>query len=141
MLVEVKAKVARIIDSKTRKRVETYVVSNCDLFVEAEQKVMETLAAEQSSHLVESFQIQSLRISPIMEVCVQYTGEIAFIATLKDYFHADDGTEKVLKYKVLLWADSHADALSRIQELAREGYDMHIEGIKEVEYKYIAEDE
>lgn len=141
MLVEVKAKVARIIDSKTRKRVETYVVSNCDLFVEAEQKVMETLAAEQSSHLIESFQIQSLRISPIMEVCVQYTGEIAFIATLKDYFHADDGTEKVLKYKVLLWADSHADALSRIQELAREGYDMHIEGIKEVEYKYIAEDE
>lgn len=141
MLVEVKVKVARIIDSKTRKRVETYVVSNCDLFVEAEQKVMETLAAEQSSHLIESFQIQSLRISPIMEVCVQYTGEIAFIATLKDYFHADDGTEKVLKYKVLLWADSHADALSRIQELAREGYDMHIEGIKEVEYKYIAEDE
>ena len=141
MLVEVKAKVARIIDSKTRKRVETYVVSNCDLFVEAEQKVMEALAAEQSSHLIESFQIQSLRISPIMEVCVQYTGEIAFIATLKDYFHADDGTEKVLKYKVLLWADSHADALSRIQELAREGYDMHIEGIKEVEYKYIAEDE
>lgn len=141
MLVEVKAKVARIIDSKTRKRVETYVVSNCDLFVEAEQKVMETLAAEQSSHLIESFQIQSLRISPIMEVCVQYTGEIAFIATLKDYFHADDGTEKILKYKVLLWADSHADALSRIQELAREGYDMHIEGIKEVEYKYIAEDE
>ena len=141
MLVEVKVKVARIIDSKTRKRVETYVVSNCDLFVEAEQKVMETLAAEQSSHLIESFQIQSLRISPIMEVCVQYTGEIAFIATLKDYFHADDGTEKILKYKVLLWADSHADALSRIQELAREGYDMHIEGIKEVEYKYIAEDE
>lgn len=141
MLVEVKAKVARIIDSKTRKRVETYVFSNCDLFVEAEQKVMETLAAEQSSHLIESFQIQSLRISPIMEVCVQYTGEIAFIATLKDYFHADDGTEKVLKYKVLLWANSHADALSRIQELAREGYDMHIEGIKEVEYKYIAEDE
>ena len=141
MLVEVKAKVARIIDSKTRKRVETYVVSNCDLFVEAEQKVMETLAAEQSSHLIESFQIQSLRISPIMEVCVQYTGEIAFIATLKDYFHADDGTEKILKYKVLLWADSHADALNRIQELAREGYDMHIEGIKEVEYKYIAEDE
>ena len=141
MLIEVKVKVSRIIDSKTRKRTETYIVPSCDLFVEAEQKVMEELSEQQGSNLIEEFQIQSLKISPIMEVCTQYEGEIAYIATLKDYFHADDGTEKIIKYKVLLWANSHAEALDRIQELAREGYDMHIEGIKEVDYVYLNEED
>ena len=102
---------------------------------------MEELSEQQGSNLIEEFQIQSLKISPIMEVCTQYEGEIAYIATLKDYFHTDDGTEKIIKYKVLLWANNHAEALSRIQELAREGYDMHIEGIKEVDYVYLNEED
>ena len=36
MLIEVKVKVARIIDGKTRKRTETYLKPDCELFVEAE---------------------------------------------------------------------------------------------------------
>ena len=138
MLIEVKAKVARIVDDKIRRKVETYIVPQCDLFVEAEQKVMEELTEERNSNLLESFLIQSLRISPIIEVCTQYEGNTAFVATLRDIFHAEDGTEKLLKYKILLWANSHSEALSRIQEYARQGFDMHIEGIKEVGYIYLA---
>ena len=143
MLIEVKVKVARIIDSKTRKRTETYLVPDCELFVNAEHMVMHHLSEEQESGLIECSEIQSLRISPIKEVCDQwledYTigGDPAFIATLKEIFHADDGSEKTLKYKVLLWADDLTQANSNTLRLAREGYDMQIEGIKQVDYEYL----
>ena len=139
MLVEVKAKVSRIIDAKTRKRTETYVVPDCELFVHAEHRVMQYLAEEQEAGFVSCSEIISLRQSPIKEVCTQFQGATTFIATLKDIFHEDDGTEKTLKYKVLLWADNLTQANHYVQQLAREGYDMQIEGIKQVDYEYLVE--
>lgn len=140
MLIEVKAKVARIIDSKTRKRTETFLVQDCDLFSNAEYRVMSSLVHEQEEGTVENFEIQSLKISQIKEVADQFIGEYSFIATLKDIFHADDGTEKTLKYKVLLWADNLTQANQNVHQLAREGYDMQIEGIKQVECEYLIPD-
>ena len=137
MLVEVKAKVARIIDGKTRKRTETFIVEDCDLFSNAEYRVMSSLIHEQEEGTVSSSEIISLRISPIKEVCQEFQGNSTFIATLKDIFHADDGTEKPLRYKVLIWADTLSQAHHNTQTLAQQGYDMHIEGIKEVEYEYL----
>ena len=136
MLVEVKVKVARIIDGKTRKRTETFLIDE-ELFSEAEYAILQKLITEQEEGLIECSEIQSLRISPIKEVCTQFNGEFAYIATLTDIFHTDDGTEKTLKYKVMLWADGHTDAVHNIQTLVRQGYEMHIEGIKEVDYEYL----
>jgi hypothetical protein len=144
MLIEVKVKVARVIDGKTRKRTETYIVPDCELFVSAEHMVMLKLAEEQDVGLVGDFAIQVLRVSPIKEICTQwledYTqrGFPVFLATLKDTWLTDDGTEKSIKYKVLLWAMDHSQALQRVNELARQGYDMQIEGIKQVDYEYLA---
>ena len=138
MLIEVKVKVARVIDNKARKRTETYIVDDCQLFVEAEHQVTAALVEEQNAGTVEEFEIQSLRLSPIREVCTEYSGQFSFIATLKDVFLADDGTEKPLKYKVLLWADSLSEAMARTNVFVRQGYDMSVEGLKEVNYEYIA---
>ena len=140
MLIEVKAKVARIIDSKTRKRTETFLVQDCDLFSNAEYRVMSSLVHEQEEGTVENFEIQSLKISQIKEVADQFTGEYSFIATLKDLFHDDEGNEKTIKYKVLLWADNLTQANQNVHQLAREGYDMQIEGIKQVECEYLIPD-
>ena len=140
MLIEVKVKVSRIIDNKTRKRTETYILDK-ELFAEAEYKVTEELTEEQDSNLLENFEIQSLRISPIKEVCTQYEGEKTYVATLKDIFLETDGTEKIIKYKVLLWANNLSQANTSVQELASQGYNMNIEGIKEVEYNYLTEDD
>ena len=143
MLIEVKVKVARVIDGKTRKRTETYIVPDCELFVSAEHTVMLKLAEEQDVGLVGDFAIQVLRVSPIKEICTQwledYTqrGFPVFLATLKDTWLTNDGTEKSIKYKVLLWAMNHSQALQRVNELARQGYDMQIEGIKQVDYEYL----
>ena len=142
MLIEAKVKVARNVDSKIRKRTETYLMDR-EFFSEAEYAISSEMAEEQASHLVESFEIQSLRVSPVREIALppQSSGECTFIATLKDTWLEEDGTEKSLRYKVLLWADNLTEANQTAHNLAREGYDMVIEGIKEVEYYYIQPEE
>ena len=85
-----------------------------------------------------------MRISPIKEVAEQFRSDSAintYIATLKDIWLADDGTEKQLKYKVLLWAEDLTAANNNAHRLAREGYDMQIEGIKQVDYEYLTNQE
>ena len=136
MLIEVRVKVARVIDGKTRKRTETYVVDR-DVFADAEYQVMAALSHEQEQGIVEDFEIQSLKISQIKEVAPQFDGSYSYIMTLKDIWVDDDGTEKQLKYKVLLWADDTTQANNHALQLARQGYDMQIAGIKQVDYEYL----
>lgn len=140
MLIEVKAKVSRIIDSKLRKRTETYLIDK-ELYAEAEYAVMSSLANEQELGTVDSSEIISLRQSPIKEICEDTMpgSAFTFIATLRDIFHDDNGNEKFMRYKVLLWANDLSQANQRAQQLARQGYDMQIEGIKQVEYEYLTE--
>lgn len=140
MLIEVKVKVARVIDSKTRKRTENYILDK-DFFSEAEYGVTAYLNEEVNASTVESFEIQSMKISQIKEVESQFDGEYSYIGTLKDIWLDDDGTEKTLKYKVLLWANDTTDANSKFLQLARQGYDMMVEGIKQVDYEYLINQE
>jgi hypothetical protein len=135
MLIEVKVKVARVIDGKTRKRTETYVL-NKEFFSQAEYDVTGLLNEDTT---VEDFQIQSLKLSQIKEIDDQSINNSipSFIATLIDIFHEDDGTEKKLKYKVLLWADNLTSANRRALDLSHQGYDMLVEGIKQVDYEYL----
>lgn len=136
MLIEVKVKVSRIIEGKTRKRTETYIIDK-EFFSEAEYAVTAELNEEQNSGLVSSAEIISLRQAPIKEVCDQYTGNIPYVATLIDIFLDDAGNEKTFKYKVLLWADDLQQAHDCTQDLVQQGYELHIESIKEVNYQYI----
>ena len=139
MLIEVKVKVARVIDNKTRKRIETYILDR-EFFSQAEYATTELLNEEEQSGLIEDFHITSLRESGIKEIVDKFKGDFSFLATLKDIWLEDDGTEKYLKYKVLLWADSPSQAMSNTLQLSKEGYDMQIEGIKQVDYEYLAGD-
>ena len=138
MLIEAKTKVARIIDGKTRRMTETYV-KDCEFFSEAEYAVNQILSADQEAGVVEGFEIQSLRISPIKEIdeASYNEADASFIATLRDLFHDDNGNEKQLKYKVLLWAESLTEANRKALELSHQGYDMLVEGIKQVDYIYL----
>lgn len=138
MLIEVKAKVARKIDNKVRKRMETYLVER-EFFSQGEYAVTDWLTREKEYEEVNTFEIQSLRMSPIKEIADQYSGEYPYIATLIDIYTDDDGNEKKLKYKVLLWADSLTQANQRAQALSKEGYNMLIEGIKQVDYEYLVD--
>ena len=112
MLIEVKAKVAWIIDGK--------VVNDGS---------------------ADSFEIQGLKVSPIKEIVTQYSGDYTFIVALRDVMLQDDGSEKTIKYKVLLWADSISEAMTHAREIVQQGYDMQIDSLKEVSYTYLNSEE
>ena len=140
MLIEVKTKVSWVIDSKVKKKVETYLIDK-EVFAEAEYAVMNLLSSYQNEGTVSSFEIVSLRQSVVREVVEQYEGESTFIASLRDTFLQDDGSEKVMRYKVLLWADNISEAMTHTREIAQQGYDMQIDGLKEVSYTYLNSEE
>lgn len=136
MLIEVKAKVAWIIDAKVQKKLETYILDK-EVFAAAEYEVMTLLEGNKTDGIIEDYEIQSLKISTVKEIMTQYEGEYSFIASLRDTILQDDGSEKALKYKVLLWADNIPDAMAHAREIASQGYDMQIDSLKEVNYTYL----
>lgn len=138
MLIEVKIKVTKKVDTKYRKSVETYLLDE-EFFAQAEYALTHLLEADMEVHggPIFDFYITSMKCSSIKEIADQFKGEHSFIATLKDIFVDDDGNEKALRYQVLLWADNLTEANQRAQQLAKEGYDLLIEGIKQVDYEYI----
>lgn len=136
MLIEVKAKVAWIIDNKVRKRTETYILDK-NVFAEAEYEVMTLLSGYMDEGTVKSFEILMIKVSMVKEIITQYQGENTFIASLRDIFLQEDGTEKTIKYKVLLWANNISDAMTHTREIASQGYDMQIDSLREVDYVYL----
>ena len=140
MLIEVKVKVTRIDGKKYKKSSSTYILDR-ELFSQAEYTIMQMFEEEIRSKLVSDYEIVSMRCSPIKELATQYSGKSTFVATLKDVFTDDDGNEKPIRYKVLLWADSLPEAMSRTAAIVRQGYDMTVEGLKEVDYEYLSDNE
>lgn len=136
MLVETKVKSEMIVDNKVRKVTETFILDTT-FFSTAEYSVTEMLEKEKEAGTLKDYEIQSLRISPIKEIANQYHGEHSYLATLKDIWTDDDGTEKHLKYKVLLWANDLQEAITNAHEMAKEGYEMLVESLKEVDYVYL----
>lgn len=136
MLIEVKVKVSWIIDSKIKRKQETYILDK-EVFAEAEYAVMNILNTHQTEGTVDSFEITGLKQSVVKEIITDYTGDYSFIATLRDTVHQDDGSEKQIKYKVLLWANNIAEAMNHAREIVQQGYDMQIDSLKEVNYTYL----
>ncbi len=136
MLIEVKAKVAWKIDGKVKKKIETYIIDE-EVFAQAEYAVMSHLEQYKSDGEVEDFEITGLKLSIVKEIITQYEGDYTFIATLRDTTLLDDGSEKIIKYKVLLWANNIAEAMTHTREIAQQGYDMQIDGLKEVNYTHL----
>lgn len=136
MLIEVKAKVAWKIDGKVKKKIETYILDK-EVFAEAEYEVLSLLNQDKIDGEVEDFEITGLKLSIVKEIITQYEGNYTFIATLRDTTLLDDGSEKTIKYKVLLWDNNIAEAMTHTREIAQQGYDMQIDGLKEVNYTYL----
>lgn len=136
MLIEVKAKVSWVINSKIKRKQETYILDK-EVFAEAEYAVMNILNTHQTEGTVDSFEITGLKQSVVKEIITDYTGDCSFIATLRDTVHQDDGSEKQIKYKVLLWANNIAEAMNHAREIVQQGYDMQIDSLKEVNYTYL----
>lgn len=135
MLIEVKVKITYLVDDKERKTTETYVVDKIT-FPDAWYEIA-TMFGRDGDRGITDWEVLSMRQSSIKEIATQYEGQHAYMATLKDIYHDDNGSERSMRYKVLLWADDLTSATHNVRELQRQGYDMIVEGLREVDYTYI----
>jgi len=133
MLLEIKVKVKRNVDNKTKIYCETYLTSK-EVFAEAELAVMQHFSNETG---VESYEILSIKVSNLKELYNINEGENTYIVTLLDTFTDLEGNVKSLKYKVLLWADNLTQANQRTQNFVREGYEMTVESLTAKPIYYI----
>ena len=136
MLIEVKAKVAWVIDTKVRRKLETFILDR-EVFADAEYAVMSMLSNNVNDGTVESYEILGMKVSQVKEIVTQYQGENTYVASLRDTFLQNDGTEKTIRYKVLLWANNISDAMTNTRGIASQGYDMQIDSLREVNYIYL----
>lgn len=136
MLIETKVKTRKEVDGKIYKSTVNFL-SDDDTLVDALATVLDHLQAMQSSHLIEDAEVISCKQSSIKEVATQFEGNKSYIATLKDIWIDEVGNEKSVRYKVLLYAADLTECNQRVQQLSREGYDMSVESLTEVEMVYL----
>lgn len=140
MLTETRVKISKQVDDKIRKSTTTFLTDSENL-VDALATVINHLDVMRSSHLIEDADIMACKQSSIKEVATQFEGEKSYIATLKDLWVDEiSGEEKAIRYKVLLYADDLTQANVSVQQLSREGYDMHVESLTEMDMFYIEPD-
>jgi len=136
MLTETKVKTRKEIDGKTIKGTANFLTDS-ETLVDALATVINHLNVMQSSHLIEDADIISCKQSNIKEVATQFEGDKSYVATLKDTWIDEVGDEKTMRYKVLLYAADLTECNQRVQQLSREGYDMKVESLTEVEMEYL----
>jgi len=140
MLTETKVKTKKEVDGKTIKKTVTFLTDS-ETLVDALAHVISHLNVMQSSHLIEDADIISCKQSSIKEVATQFEGDKSYVATLKDSWIDEIGDEKSLRYKVLLCAADLTECNQRVQQLSREGYDMSVESLTEVEMEYLEQEQ
>jgi len=140
MLTETKVKIRKEIDGKSIKCTANFLTDS-ETLVDALATVINHLNVMQSSHIIEDADIISCRHSQIKEVVTQFEGDKSYVATLKDTWIDEVGDEKTMRYKVLLYAADLTECNQRVQELSREGYDMKVESLTEVEMEYLLNDD
>lgn len=136
MLIEAKVKITKEVDGKTYKSIVNFLTDDENL-VDALATVLSHLQTMRSSHLIEDADIISCKQSSIKEVATQFEGDKSYIATLRDIWIDEVGNEKSVRYKVLLYAEDLTECNQRVQELSREGYDMSVESLTEVDMEYL----
>lgn len=137
MLIETKVKISKEIDNKLRKY-STVFLTDSENLLDAIATVMAHLNRLHDSEEISDAELISCKQSSIKEVATQFEGEKSYIATLKDIWVDEvSGEEKAIRYKVLLYADDLTICNENVQQLSREGYDMLVESLTEMDMEYL----
>jgi hypothetical protein len=108
---------------------ELYFVDKVELFGEAEMRGLELYP--------NNADVIAIKISSIREFVNTRTSDeqSIFVATIEDIFTSDDGEEKVMKYKVALFAKDIHDATRITSEYMKMGIsDMNLVGMKRTKF-------
>lgn len=110
---------------------ESYVLENAISFSDAEDKLLDY------GDGLTAIDVASIKRSKVKEIInTRKSGEeMIFAAELQDVFLNEDGTEKEIKYKVLLFAKTFDEAKVIMSEYIKQGYSMEIVGIKKTKFE------
>lgn len=104
---------------------EEYLI-DCDLFAEAEAAGLQLYNGKGDVIAISRSNVKEI-VNPSTKDKAAY-----FRATIVDTFVSDNGDEKELKYKVLVAADTVAEATKLVNEYMQQGLDdMRLEGINQ----------
>jgi len=105
---------------------EKYLVENVETFAEAEAKGYEWCDGETNLDVI------AVKRSKVKEIINtrQSNEDLIWIAEMQDVFTTDDGDEKYIKYKVILFAKTIASAHAIMENYIKQGYNMELIGVK-----------
>ena len=104
------------------------VVQNAVSFADAEEAGYE-YGQGLNLNEVDVVGVKRSKIKEILNTC-QHDDDLIWQAELMDVFHDDEGNEKEIKYKTILFAQSFDSAKAFISEYMRQGYDMSLVSLK-----------
>lgn len=105
---------------------EKYILEEGDFFANAEHKLFEEFQGFNNLDVI------AIKRSKIKEIANHRNNdnEGLWMAELQDVFHKDDGTKKILKYKIVFFSMTFDSAKAYIQEYAKQGFDMTLVSLK-----------
>ena len=111
---------------------EEFLIQNCELHAEAEQKGFE-YASEYQFENPDITHVKRSNIREFINETPDSDSDIIYDAVVADLFiNPDNGKEKELKYHVGVFASSVSDATKKVYEYMKQGMtDMRFIGVKE----------
>ena len=100
---------------------ENLVVQNAISFADAEETGYE-YGQGLNLNEVDVVGVKRSKIKEILNTC-QHDEDLIWQAELMDVFHDEEGNEKEIKYKTILFAQSFDSAKAFISEYMRQGYE------------------
>ena len=111
---------------------EEYLVKDCELHAEAEQRGYE-YASEYQFNDADIVSVKRSNIREFVNELANEEEDIIYDAIIADiYINENTGKEKLLKYHVGVFAKSMSDATKKVYEYMQQGFnDMRFIGVKE----------
>lgn len=119
-----------MVDGKEKTKRVKYVIDHQEAFGE-----VESILHNNFEHLSD-FEVFAIKKSKAKEIANvrHYEDERIYEATLRDVFITEDGDEKPINYKILLFAKDFDKAKDFISEYIKQGYDLTLVTLKETSF-------
>lgn len=113
-----------------RAKKQMFVIDNAEIFFDAENRLYKYADGLTAADVV------AVKRSKVKEIVNERKTEddLIWLTELQDVFLTDEGEEKELRYRVLVFAKTFDDAKAILSEYIKQGYSMEIVSIKKTKF-------
>lgn len=114
-----------------RAKKQMFVIDNAEMFFDAERILYEYADGLTAADVV------AVKRSKVKEIVNKRKTEddLIWLTELQDVFLTDEGEEKEMRYRVLVFAKTFDDAKAIMSEYIKQGYSMEIVSIKKTKFE------